>query len=314
MLVEDDDLLRRMTKTIIESDGHEVKAFVNGQLALDAFTTYNPELIVSDVSMPILDGFGLLQEIRKLPLGMAVPFLFLTARSEKQDVMQARNLGVDDYLTKPYQADELLDAVRSRLKRRMLTQMFDTREAHLQTIIMLANVIEARDVYTRGHVERVQSLAMELGRALNWSPEDLSMLEFGALLHDVGKVVVPEAILNKPGPLNPEELEVMRSHALAGAKMLEGVSHLYAAIPFARNHHEKWNGTGYPDRLAGTDIPLGGRVLALVDVYDALTTDRPYHKGMSKEQTLAIIEKDAGTHFDPEMAKVFIELQRAKPD
>jgi putative two-component system response regulator len=312
LLAEDDDLLRLVTRTILETDGHSVLAYPNGQQALDAFEEITPDLIVSDLTMPILDGFGLLDGIRQHPAGAAVPFLFLTARSEKDDLMQARRLGADDYLLKPYEADDLLSAVRQRLDRRKAVELFDTHQAHLQSIILLANVIETRDVYTRGHVERVQQYAMELAVALNWSAEQLAILEYGALLHDIGKVAVPESILNKPGPLNDEERDIMRAHTTAGVKVVDGVTHLHGAIPYIRSHHEKWDGTGYPDRLAGNDIPIEGRVLAFADVYDALTTVRPYHKPMTDEEALTSILKWSGTHFDPGMSAVFAATRREK--
>lgn len=309
LLAEDDDMLRVMTKTILEIGGHEVFAYPNGQQALDDYESVLPDLLVSDISMPILDGFGLLDGIRSLASGKAVPFLFLSARSEHDDVRQARNLGADDYLFKPYDADELIEAVQVRLDRRKAIALFDTRQAHLETITMLANVIEARDAYTRGHVERVQSLALQLGRALDWSDQTMVILEYGALLHDVGKIVVPEAVLNKPGKLTPEEMDVIRRHTTDGAKILDGITHLRGAIPYVLYHHEKWDGTGYPTGLSEDRIPREGRMMAIVDVFDALTSDRPYHKGMPVEKVREIIRNDAGTHFDPQMVQVFLRLE-----
>jgi putative two-component system response regulator len=312
LLAEDDDLLRLMTRTILETDGHEVIAFPNGQFALESFNEVNPELVVSDVSMPLLDGFGLLDGVRQTPTGTAVPFLFLTARSEKEDVMQARRLGADDYLFKPYEADELLSAVRQRLQRRKAVEAFDTHQAHLQTIILLANAIEARDVYTRGHVERVQMYAMELALALGWPAEKLATLEYGALLHDVGKIAVPESILNKAGPLTDEERTIMQGHTTAGVKMMEGVGHLSGAIPYVLYHHEKWDGSGYPEHRERENIPIEGRLLAFADVYDALTTARSYHKAMTGHEALEAIRKGIGTHFDPGMAEAFIRVRGEK--
>jgi putative two-component system response regulator len=309
LLAEDEDMLRTMTKTILELDGHTVFAYINGQQAYEAFSEINPDLVVSDIGMPILDGFGLLDAVRQLPNGAVVPFLFLSAFSEREDVRQARNLGADDYLFKPYEASELLEAVRTRLERRRISTLFDTRDAHLQTIILLANVIEARDAYTRGHVERVQQLAMEFGQALGWPSEDLTTLEYGALLHDVGKITIPETILNKPGALTPEEHDIMRCHTTACAKILEGVPHLQGAKPYILYHHEKWNGTGYPEGLKGDQIPREGRLMAFVDVYDALITDRPYHRGKAPEDVLEIIRRGIGIHFDPDMAQVFLKLR-----
>jgi HD-GYP domain-containing protein (c-di-GMP phosphodiesterase class II) len=203
--------------------------------------------------------------------------------------------------------------VRVRLERRRAIELFESRQAHIQSIIMLANLIEARDVYTGDHVQRVQALSMELGSALGWTPEAMTVLEYGSLLHDIGKVVIPEAILNKPGKLTPEEFEIIRTHTTAGGKILEGVTHLIAALPYIRHHHERWDGTGYPDGLAGEEIPLEGRLMAIVDFFDALSSDRPYHKGQPVEQVLEMIRDGAGKHFDPVMAEIFLALQEAKP-
>lgn len=309
LLAEDDDMLRVMTRTILELGGHEVFAFPNGLQALESFDVVHPDMLVSDVSMPLMDGFSLLDGIRNLPTGKAVPFLFLSARSEREDVRQARYLGADDYLFKPYDADELLEAVQVRLARRKAIELFDTRQAHLETIIMLANVIEARDVYTRGHVERVQRLAIQFGDALGWSSQIMAILEYGALLHDVGKIVIPEAILNKPGALTPDEMAVIRTHTTAGAKILEGITHLHDAIPYILYHHEKWDGTGYPEGLAEDRIPREGRMMAIVDVFDALVSARPYHQGMPPAKVVQIIRDGAGTHFDPQMVQVFLQMK-----
>ena len=312
LLAEDDDFLRITTKTLLEIQGFQVFAYPNGKLALEAFSSVSPDLIISDINMPLLDGYGLLDGIRQLSAGEVVPFLFLSARSERDDVTQARRLGADDYVFKPFEPEELFAAVNARLQRRRMAELFDTRQAHLQTIALLANVIEARDPYTRGHVERVQTYALELGQALNWLPDELVVLEYGALLHDIGKVSVPEAILNKPGRLTPDELIVIQNHTTAGAKIIQGITHLREALPYILYHHEKWDGTGYPEGLKSEAIPREGRLLALADVYDALTTERPYHKGMKFEDALDLIQRETGIHFDPQMADVFVRNQQEK--
>jgi putative two-component system response regulator len=312
LLAEDDAILRDMTRTVLQINGFEVFAYPDGELALEAFLSISPDMVVSDINMPKLDGFGLLDGVRQLPKGIVVPFLFLTGQSERDAVAQARRLGADDLLSKPFEPVDLISAVQSRLERRRMIELFDTRQAHLQTIILLANVIEARDPYTRGHVERVQQFALELGMALNWHATALATLEYGALLHDVGKIVIPEAILNKPGRLTPEELMVIKNHTVAGAHIIQGVSHLNAARPYILYHHERWDGAGYPEKLKGETIPPEGRLLAIVDVYDALTTDRPYHKEMPARDVLNFLRSGSGGHFDPLMVELFCKLQEKK--
>ncbi len=310
LLVEDDALLLELMKNILEGEGYQLYCASNGKVALDLFAANNPDMVISDVMMPEMDGFELLRVIRMMPAGVTVPFLFLSARTERSDVAAARKLGVDDYLFKPFDASELIDAVRARLERRQAVELFDTRAAHLQTVIMLANVIETRDPYTAGHLERVRRLALNLAFALDWSMEEIAILEFGAILHDIGKIIVPSHVLNKTGPLDGDEWKLMRQHPEAGAKMLESVAHLRPAIPYVLYHHELWNGNGYPFGLKGKQIPREGRLLAIVDAFDAMTTNRPYHVSISAQEGLDEIERGKGIFFDPEMADVFIKTYR----
>ena len=311
LLVEDDSLLLEVMSNILEAEGYEVYPAVNGKGALAIILDVKPDLIVSDIMMPEMDGFELLESVRVMPSGVTTPFLFLSARTERADVNRARSLGVDDYLFKPFDAPELINAVRTRIDRRRVVQLFDTRSAHLQTVIMLANVIEARDPYTAGHLERVRRLALNLAFALDWSNEDVAILEFGAILHDIGKIVVPSKVLKKTGPLNEEEWKLMRQHPEAGAKMLEGVDHLKAAIPYVLYHHEWWNGSGYPEGLSGTKIPREGRLLAIVDAFDAMTTNRPYHVSMAAKDAIQEIQQSQGIYFDPDIVEVFIHSYKA---
>jgi putative two-component system response regulator len=306
LLVEDDALLLDVMRTILETEGFEIFPAGNGKQALDIFLITKPDLIVSDIMMPEMDGYALLESVRVMPNGVTVPFLFLSARTERADVSRARLLGVDDYLFKPFDAPELINAVCSRLERRRMVELFDTRSAHLQTVIMLANVIEARDPYTAGHLERVRRLALNLAFALDWTNEQIAILEFGAILHDIGKIIVPSRVLKKTGPLDEAEWKLMRQHPEAGAKMLEGVDHLKAAIPYVLYHHEWWNGSGYPKGLSGDKIPREGRLLAIVDAFDAMTTNRPYHISMMAKETIEELRQNKGIYFDPDMVDVFI--------
>ena len=310
LLVEDDSLLLEVMRNILEAEGFEIFPACNGRQALDLFQTVRPDLVVSDIMMPEMDGYQMLEAVRTLPIGVTVPFLFLSARTERSDVSRARSLGVDDYLFKPFDAPELVSAVRTRLDRRRVIELFDTRAAHLQTIVMLANVIETRDPYTAGHVERVRRLALNLAFALDWSNEDIAILEFGAILHDIGKIIVPSQVLKKTGPLTEQEWELMRRHPQAGAKMLEGVDHLRAAIPYVLYHHEWWNGCGYPFGLKGEAIPREGRLLKIVDVFDAMTSNRPYHSSMTAREAMDDLARNSGIYFDPAMLSVFIQTYK----
>jgi len=308
LVAEDNfDIIEAM-REVLETEGYRVTAAHNGLEAFKAFQRETPDLIVSDVMMPQMDGFTLLSSVRAHPAGAAVPFLFLSARTEAAATVQARNLGADDYLFKPFAADDLLNAVRAKLERRRAVITFDARTAHLQTVQMLANVIEARDLTTSGHVQRVQRLAIELAQALSWRSDALVVLEFGALLHDIGKILVPREILNKPGRLDPAEWEVLKRHPQDGAHMLESVDHLRGAVPYVLYHDERWDGNGYPTRRAGTAIPIEGRLLGVVDAYDAMTNRRPYQAPISPQAAAAEILAGRGRQFDPVIAEVFARL------
>jgi putative two-component system response regulator len=310
LVAEDNFDIIEVLREVLETEGYRVFCAHNGAEAYRAFQHETPDLIVSDVMMPQMDGFTLLRSVRAHATGAAVPFLFLSARTEATATTQARTLGADDYLFKPFDADDLLVAVRAKLARRRAVEHFDTHSAHLQTVLMLANTIEARDPTTRGHVERVQHLAMELARSLAWSPEALVVLEYGALLHDIGKILVPRSILNKPGRLDPAEWLVLRRHPEDGAQMLDGVDHLRAALPYVLYHHERWDGSGYPRGLAGAAIPVEGRLLAVVDAYDAMTSQRPYQSPINSQAAAAEIMQRRGLQFDPAMAEAFARLRQ----
>lgn len=297
-----------MMRELLEAEGYRVTCAEDGSEALAAFEHEPPDLIVSDLLMPHMDGFALLKAVRSHPYGAAVPFLFLSARAEATVSAQARVLGADDYLVKPFAPADLSQAVRVKLERRQAMRRFDTREAHQQTARMLANVIEARDRYTRGHIERVQRHAMRLARALEWDAERLTVLEFGALLHDVGKVMVPRSILNKPDTLTEAEWVILRRHPEIGAQMLTGIDHLRDTAPYILYHHERWDGKGYPTGLAGRSIPIEARLLAIADAYDALMSERPYRSAYPLAKVLDEIRRCSGTQFDPELVNVFVYL------
>lgn len=308
LLAEDDLALAEILVDTLEAAGYRVMRAENGAEAFKLFKLRLPHLILSDITMPVMDGFELLAAVRDEPEGVRTPFIFLSARTDRQNVSHSRSLGADNFLFKPFDSDELLSAVQSRFDRMKQLEFFNTRAAHLQTVTMLANAVEARDATTSGHVERVQSLAMSFARYLGWDEQALSMLEIGSLLHDIGKIVVPELILNKPGPLTEEEFAVMRQHPLTGARILQGVSHLAPTVPYILYHHERWDGNGYPYKLQGETIPLEGRLMNLVDSFDAMISDRPYRPGCDKEIALEKIREASGKQFDPVLADQFIAM------
>jgi putative two-component system response regulator len=305
LIVEDDTSLLEGMALILEDAGYQVTTAHNGKQGLERFRLQTPDLVISDVMMDEMDGFHMLDEMRKERAGSPLPFLFVSARSSRADMDTARRLGADDFLPKPFGAQELINAARARLDRWRVVHLAGTREAHLQTVILLAKAVEARDLYTGRHVERVRRYALALARELKWDDEALAVLDFGSLLHDLGKLSIPDALLNKNGPLTEDEWQLMRRHTDNGARMLAQVEHLRPAIPYVLAHHERWDGTGYPQGLVGTEIPIEGRLMAVADAFDALTTWRPYSMPHTPEEAFMKLREGAGSQWDPYLVEAF---------
>jgi len=305
LVVEDDPAMLVALRDILEAAGYPVLAAANGQQALEMLEENTPALILSDISMPIMDGIELFQAVRRLPIGAAIPFIFLTARGTREDIFAAKTLGADDYITKPITSQELLSAVNARLQRTGELMLAQLQSAYKASLSMLANAIEARDRSTRSHVERVSAYAAAIAHDLGWDTERVDSLEFGAILHDIGKIGVREAVLCKTGKLSADEWQEMRQHPEVGARMIEPIPYLARAIPIVLHHHERWNGSGYPRGLAAEAIPEAARLLAVVDTFDAMTSDRPYRPAVSPESALEEIVRQSGVQFDPAMVDAF---------
>jgi len=312
LVVEDSTEVRRAVVQALEMEHYTVHQAEHGRAALKKLEAMTPDLILSDINMPLMNGIEFYKELRKNPSWTPIPFIFITANDSPEDIQAGRELGVEDYLIKPIDYDDLLKIVDARLARTKNVEVAHIGKAYLETVTVLANTIEGRDPYTHGHVSRVVYYARSLALAIGWEEEHLRVLEIGALLHDIGKIIVPDRILNKTGPLSDEEWTLMKQHPQAGAKILQGVSHLRDAIPYICYHHERWDGSGYPQRLSGKNIPIEGRLLALADVYDALTTKRPYHPARPKEEVISFLHYYTGKQFDPELVPVFIQMVRSQ--
>ena len=302
LIVEDDPEMLVAFQEILEGSGYSVTTAANGKDALRLLQEIKPALIMSDITMPGMDGIELYKAVRERPEGAAIPFIFLTARGTREDIFAAKALGVDDYITKPTTRNELLTAVRARLQRTdelMLIQLKAVLRA-------MANAIEARaGIYTLRHVEAVNAYAQAMALDLGWDESQLEALEFGAILHDVGKIGVPEKILSKAGPLDEEEWAEMHMHPVYGAHMIEGNPYLESALPLVLHHHERWDGRGYPQGLAGENIPIGARLLAVADTFHAMTSDRAYRPAMASAKAFEEILAQAGNQFDPQMVNAF---------
>jgi putative two-component system response regulator len=308
LVVDDSPEIRRGVALALELEHYVVHQAENGQAALQLLEQITPDLILSDINMPVMNGLEFYQAVRRNPRWLLIPFIFLTANDRPEDIQAGRTLGVEDYLTKPIESGDLVAIITARLLRAAEVQMAQIGRAFLETVNVLANTIEGRDPYTRGHVERVADYARRMAAALQWPPDHIQTLEFGARLHDIGKITIPDHILNKQGPLTDEEWARMRQHPVAGAQMLREISLLQGALPYILYHHERWDGTGYPQRLREKDIPIEGRLLAIADVYDALTTARPYHPARPSVEVVRFMHVQAGKAFDPALVPLFLRL------
>ncbi|WP_417914795.1 response regulator [Candidatus Electronema sp. JM] len=309
----------------------------SGEQAVERMRRRMPDLVLLDVMMPGMDGFETLREFRKIDGALSIPVIFLTARSEPEDVAKGFELGGVDYITKPFHGVELRSRVRNHLDlhryKMYLEQTVEvrTREASLLkdiTIVAMGELAEHRDTDTGGHIQRtrsfVRALAEELRRSGKFvdllSPEYITLLYKTAPLHDIGKVGIPDGILLKKGRLNWDEFEIMKLHVRYGEEVIDKLSKmagepmafLLCAKDLVGGHHEKFDGSGYPRGLAGRDIPLAGRIMALADVYDALRTRRAYKPAFTHEQTMEIITHEEGRnrHFDPDVFDALLRVEK----
>ena len=301
LVVEDDPAMLVAFHDVLRSAGFDVLTASNGEAALELLVHTQPALILSDISMPIMDGYELFEAVRQQPGGASIPFIFLTAKGTREDIFAGKSLGADDYITKPVTTQELLSAVRARLQRSNELMVAQLKSAYKDSLFVLANAIEARDAYTHAHMRRLSLYAEALGTELGWDRLRLEVLEFGAILHDIGKIYIPESVLQKNGSLSDDEWVEMRKHPEVGALMIRDIPYLAPAIPLVLHHHERWDGKGYPRNLSGTDIPEGARLLAVADAFDAMTSDRAYRRAMTAEDAYQEILDNSGKQFDPNM-------------
>jgi putative two-component system response regulator len=294
LLVEDSDVLRQGLKSLLEQEGYDVVTGGNGIEALDQMEVVTPDLILADILMPEMDGYELFEAVRSKPKWISIPFIFLTARRERKHILAGKRLGAEDYLLKPISPEDLLTAIRSRLGRSQQLLLAQLQESYEASLIMLANAIEVRDPYTRGHVERVMNYAQSIAEYLGWSSTEINNLRFGSILHDIGKINISEDILRKEGTLSDEEWVEMRKHPEMGAELVKGIHYLDPALPVILYHHERWNGSGYPFGLKAEKIPIAARIVAIADSFDAMTTERPYRQELTPEQAFDEVISGSG--------------------
>ena len=305
LIVEDNPILRQGLQEMLELEGFAVFTAANGQLALDEMQDRSPDLILSDIAMPVMDGHAFFRAVRERSVWVSIPFVFLTARGEHEDVLAGKDMGAEDYMVKPVTREDLITVVNSRLERSHQLHVAQLQQAYETSLTVLANAIEVRDQYTRGHVERVMAYAFTIAENLSDLEFDHDQLRFGAMLHDIGKIHIRETTLCKNDTLTTDEWSEIKLHPSTGAEMIKDIPYLSPAIPVVRYHHERWDGTGYPQGLRGEDIPLVARIVMVADGFDAMTTDRPYSSARSLDQARQEIIDGSGTRYDPFVVEAF---------
>jgi cyclic di-GMP phosphodiesterase len=306
LVVDDTALNRQFLKDELEEEGYVVSTAEDGEQALAVVAENPPDLILLDIMMPKLDGYEACRRLKSDERTILIPVVMVTALTASHERIKGIEVGADDFLSKPYNRLELLTRVRSLLKLKRHTDELENAETVLFT---LALSVEAKDPYTNNHCDRLARYSVALGQKLGLSPEQLKALHRGGILHDLGKIGVPDSVLLKPGPLNDVERAVIREHPAIGERICAPLKSLRLVLPIIRHHHERWNGTGYPDGLAGEAIPITARILQSVDIYDALTTERPYKPAYAREQACAIMrEETAKGWWDPNTVAALIAL------
>lgn len=306
LLVDDNKTNVELLQAQLKPFNYDLSTAFDGEQALKAVEANPPDLILLDLMMPKVSGYEVCKTLKQNKKTQFIPIIVITALKELDDKIRAIEIGADDFLLKPFNKIELITRVKSLLK---LKELYDDVDSSESIIFTLAEMLEAKDVYTRGHSERVAKYAVLLARYIGLNEIDQNVIRRGALLHDIGKIGVCESILNKPDKLSMEELAHIRSHPARGCEICRTLQTLASALPVIRHHHERMDGKGYPDGIQDKELTLAPRIVAIADAYDALTSNRPYRKGIPPSEALKIFEREQHYgQWDPELVTQFIKL------
>src|SRR5438552_14624179 len=332
LIVDDDAQAGDLLCQIFDAAGYPCRLVGDGGEALEVFKVWRPPLVVADLKMPGMSGIELLRQARAIDGDVAV--IVLTGAADLKTAIESLKLGAHDFIMKPINIDELLIATERALERRQLLierreyqELLEKRvveatrdlasayrqlqDTYRSTLEALGSALDTRDVGTEAHSRRVHGYALATAREHGVPEADLPDLAHGVLLHDIGKIGIPDAILLKPGPLTNAEWKIMRRHPEIGKALIERIPFLRGAVPIVWSHHEKWDGSGYPRRLKGEEIPLGARIFMVVDAFDAMTFDRPYSQAKPFDVAKAEIRRCGGSHFDPSVVESFFRVPEA---
>jgi len=327
LIVDDQEMICSVLAQRLAKEGYSCATANNGEEALHYFCRDDFSLIISDINMPEMNGLELLKKVKTIRPGIMV--VMITAYPEIGMVMEAMRLGAYDFILKPFDLDLVIFSVKKALEKKSLEEELEAyhrhlermvekktaklqqtnltlKKAHLDSVKILVEAIDAKDPYTRGHSDRVRKKSLKIAGKLGFSKKRLESLEFGTLLHDIGKIGIRDDVLQKQGSLSPKEYQYTQEHPLIGVKIAEGAIFFKDKIPIIRHHHERYDGQGYPDGLAGETIPLEARIIAVPDAFDAMTSLRPYRAAMPLKDVLEELERGKGKQFDPQIVEIFI--------
>ena len=308
LIVDDEDTIRYALKRMLRPLDVETLTAADGDEALTVFRDTQPDLVLLDIVMPKKNGFEVCQELKADVQSRLTPIVIVTSQGSPDNKVRGIEVGADDFLSKPFDRNELIARVRSLLRLKSYTDELERAET---VLFALARSIEGKDPYTEGHCERLSLYSQRLAVRLGLPDEEVRALVRAGVVHDVGKVAVPDAILLKAGPLDEQEWALMREHPIVGERICKGLKSFRLVLPIIRHHHEKIDGSGYPDGLKGEKIPRTARVMSIVDVFDALTTERPYRGPLPIEKALAIMQEEVDKGWwDPEFFAEFTRLVR----
>jgi putative two-component system response regulator len=307
LVIDDEHVIRMLVMEILEAAGHEVTGAESAERALTLLDREDFDLVVSDVVMPGLSGLELLEVVRARRASL--PVILITGAGTYDTLSQALTRGAAGLVTKPFAHSEIQSAVADALERASRSRD-ELREKLLAPTLAsaLANAIEARDSYLHGHCERLAALAVRLAESLRLRPDEVETVRLGAILHDVGKIGIPDRVLLKPGPLDEEERRIVETHPEIGDRLLEPLDLLAGARPIVRHHHERWDGAGYPDGLAGDEIPLGARIVAVADAVEAMSARQLYRRPRTSDEIIAELERHSGAQWDAEVVAAALAL------
>ncbi len=320
LVVDDSPCILQITEEALAQSGYNVVTKENGEEALKALTKQKPDLILSDINMPVMDGFTFCRSVHSIPEFSSIPFVVMSTESKRVYMQRMLNYGANAYLVKPFNLNELTILIDKLLSDHYLLLLNEKKRLDLERINMVSSVIslvealEARDLYTKGHSEDVSEILAGMATVMGFSSSDKELIVTGGKLHDIGKIGVQDSVLQKPGELTNEEYEHIKKHPVIGANILKPIGSLKKIIPIVLNHHERYDGTGYPEGLKGEKLELWARMVGVADMWNALITDRPYRKGMPYEKALHLIKTVRGTQLCPECVDVFLSWQNSNKD